>query len=239
MNRNRILAAIGFLCLTAGVLAFGSHNNGGANSAKKNEPPQERSEAVVVDDTQPGAADPGAQRSGAIPLRVVYRQLFHHYAALQKKAAELESQGKNGATVRHYYKRQAKLSDKLDRELERIAAKTDKEVERLDKRAKEVIDNYRAQFPNGEMKKGETLPPAPPELQTLQEERNRAVLAGRDELRKVFGEEEFKRFDEFVQQNVASKMKPVRFDRQRPPMAGAPRKPERTNRKPAERILEQ
>lgn len=238
MSRNRILIALCSLFVAAAALAFAAPNGGKSKDANKTAaPPQERSEAVIIDERQPNAAEE-EKRGGAIPLRVVYRQLFHHYVALKNKAAELESQGKNGATARHYYKREAKLSDKLERELERVAAKTDKEVEQLDKKAREVINQYRAQYPNGQMKKGETLPPAPPELQALQEEKNKAIMAGRDELRRAFGEDEFNRFEEFVRQNVASKMKPVRFDNPRPEIPGSPRKPELTNRKPSERILQ-
>lgn len=233
MSKKQLVIALCFLCVAAGALAFARQNaapqGAGPNAAKP-----ARNEALVVDDTRPDAET----GEGTIPLRVVYRQMFRHYVALKKKAAELEGQGKDGATLRNYYKREAKLADKLDRELDRIAAKTDRDIEQVDRKAKQIIDRYRERFPNGQLKKGETPPPAPPELRELQEEKDRLIARGRDELRQAFGEAEFTRFDEFVRQNVASKMKPVFFDRPRPELPGSPRKPEFTNRKPTERTVE-
>lgn len=239
MTKKRMLIVMCVITLAASALAFGyqaqtNHSQQHQDSqANKTSAPQEKSEAVVAASVS-GDNSP-VRQSGVIPERVVYRTMFRHFVALKKKAEEKEKQGQDGAALRHFYKREAKLNDKQEKELDRIASKVDLDVEKKDKRAKEIINEYRSHYPQGQIPKGETLPPPPAELQQLQDERNALILSARDELRKAFGEEEFQRFDKFVRDNIASKMKPVRFDRPRPEMPNAPRKPERTNRVPEER----
>jgi hypothetical protein len=171
---------------------------------------------------QPQAEDPSRMPAGSIPQFAVYRQLFHHYAALKAKADEMEQHGQTGADLRSFYKRQAKLEDKQDKILDKIASEVDAEVAKLDKQAKKIIDDERAKYPLGKIPAGQTPPPLPAGLRDLAAQRTQIILKGKKDLADAFGGPEFKRFDEFVQQRIASRMKPVRFDRERPQFPDAP-----------------
>ena len=50
-------------------------------------------------------------------------------------------------------------------------------------------------------------PPPPPELFAMQQERNAIILQARERLHAAFGEEEFTRFDQFVQKRIGSQVK--------------------------------
>lgn len=170
----------------------------------------------------PQGENPSRMPAGTIPPFAVYRQLFHHYAALKAKADEMERNGKSGADLRSFYKRQAKLEEKQDKLLDKIASAVDAEVEKLDKQAKKIIDDERAKHPLGKIPSGQTPPQPPAELRDLAAKRTQIILQGKKDLENSFGGPEFKRFDEFVQEHIAKRMKPVRFDRERPEFPGAP-----------------
>jgi hypothetical protein len=55
----------------------------------------------------------------------------------------------------------------------------------------------KGRFPDGKLPKSGS-PPPPPELKALWEERNAIILRARDQIRAVFGEEEFARFDNYA-----------------------------------------
>lgn len=165
----------------------------------------------------------GQPQGGQVPQYIVYRHLFRHVVTLKNKADEEERHGRDGAALRTLYKRNAELNDAEAAALAQIAEDADRQVAELDARAKQIIAEARAQHPGGELRPGETLPPPPAELAALQEERNAAVLQWRDRLRAVFGEDGFRRFDAFVQRDVAPRIKPVQLGIPRPVTPGNPR----------------
>ena len=70
-------------------------------------------------------------------------------------------------------------------------------------RAKPLIAAYKAQYPGGQVPHGQIPGPPPAELRKLSEERDASVLRARDRLRARFGDDEFKRFDNFVKTKIA------------------------------------
>ena len=64
-----------------------------------------------------------------------------------------------------------------------------------------------AQYPGGQLPHGEKPAPRPAELRALTEERDALVLRTCDRLRASLGEDEFKRFDDFVKHSVAPNAK--------------------------------
>ena len=128
------------------------------------------------------------QETLEIPEHVIYRHVFHHAYILRERAE---------------YRRQANLSEEQERVLLEIAIECEQEVQQQDARAKIIIDAYRARYPGGRVPTGETPPPPPAELRTLQTERNAIILRARDRLRTAFSEQEFERFNEFVRRRVA------------------------------------
>jgi hypothetical protein len=169
------------------------------------------------------AASPQSPKDAPeIPQYAVYRQLFRHFVFLKEKAAEKEGRGEDGSSLRAFYKRKAHLDDKQTEALDRIATETDDAVTKLDEKAKKITDKIRAQYPDGKLPRGQQPPPFPEELKAMQKQRNETILRGRGRLREALGAQEFQRFDEYVQQNVASRMKPIDFDRARPALPGGP-----------------
>lgn len=165
---------------------------------------------VAADDASAATreAPPPAERAAAtLPDHVVYWHLFHHVAALDRRAAELEKQGQDGSRLRSFYRDRARLSAAQAGTLSAVASDCDGEVAAQDRRAGEVIRAARARLAGGRLAKGETPPPPPAELAALQEARNAAVLRARDRLRRELGEDEFARFDRFVAARVAPRIR--------------------------------
>jgi len=154
------------------------------------------------------AAQPkqSVQQVQAIPEFEVYRQLFHHNVTMKHKADELEKQGKDGKFLREFYKRQAKLTDDEANVFDDIASKCDEEVARQDAMAKAIIDKQLVKNGNGKLAKGDRPSEPPPELRTLWDERNAIVMRYRYGLEAAFGASEFKRFSDYVNQDVMARM---------------------------------
>ena len=134
--------------------------------------------------------------------RSYYSHLFHHIVFLNRKADEQEQSGKDGEPLRTLYRRQIGLSEKQSRALYEISLDCVNAVAQQDKKAKQIIDQLRAQYPSGKIEQGEKLRPPPAELQAMQEERNQIILAARNRLRSALGEENFSRLDAFVKTSV-------------------------------------
>jgi hypothetical protein len=168
------------------------------------------------------AAPQNPQGAPEIPQFAVYRELFRHFVFLKEKAAEKEKRGEDGSAFRGFYKRKAGLDEKQVAALDLIASETDDAVTKLDERAKKITDKIRAKYPEGKLPRGQQPPAFPEELKAMQKQRNETILRGRDRLRDALGVQEFQRFDEYVQQNVASRMKPINFGRPRPAFPDGP-----------------
>ena len=114
--------------------------------------------------TQP-VAQSSTQASGQsqqpeVPDQIAYRHLFRYVGKLKKEAEELEAHGKDASSYRTHFKRAANLSEYHARALDDIATQYLSEVQAVDTRARQVIESYRAQYPNGKVPHGEH--PAPP-----------------------------------------------------------------------------
>jgi len=145
-----------------------------------------------------------------IPDQVVYKHLFQHTLALQRKAEQAEKEGKDSTQFRTHFKRQANLSDEEVQTLNQIATDWNFEMIPIEARAKVFLQIYKAQFPGGQLPHGQTPPPPPPELRTLSEERDAAVLRARDRLKTSLGETEFNRFHGFVRDRVMPNVQIIR-----------------------------
>lgn len=184
MTPKFTIFVIAFVLIAIVALAFSSQLNSAVQTSAQNNSPE-------------------------VPDAVVYRNLFRHAAALKAKADDLVRQGKDAEHLRGFFKRKADLSDEQAQAFNEISSQCALEIKVIDERAKPIIQVYKAQYPNGQVPHGQ-LPQAPPaELQQLTNERNELVLRKRDELRAVFGENEFKRFQEFVKTKIAPNVNSV------------------------------
>lgn len=134
-----------------------------------------------------------------VPEFVPYMFLFAHHGYNLKKAAELEQQGQDGARFRTMFKKRAALSNEESAILDQVTSDCEQELAQQDAKAQSIIDEYRKNYPVGRLPSGANLPPPPPELTALQEERNAIILRARDRLHAQLGDAEFARFHAFVQ----------------------------------------
>lgn len=145
---------------------------------------------------QPGTAGP-------LPESVKYWVLFRQMSALDAKAAEAEKRGLDGSVFRDAIRNGAQLTETQDAQFRSIAADCLARVEEKDQEALKIIRAARAAVPQGRLKKGDPLPEPPEELRWLQSERDALIDAAREDLRRTFGEQEFGRFQSFVDEKVA------------------------------------
>lgn len=189
MRKRYVVVFFCGVMLAASVFIFG-------RPAKSDKASQPRVLSVSNPAPQPAA------KPAPAPEHIYYNHLFHHIAFLNKKAADEEAQGRDGSALRTLYQRQMNLSEPQSRALDEVALNCVRAVARQDEKAKRVIDRFRARYPEGRVPTGEQLPPPPPELQLMQEERDLIILRARNRLRGVLGEQVFSRVDRFVKKNV-------------------------------------
>jgi hypothetical protein len=156
---------------------------------------------------QPATTAP--QQIGELPEHVSYKFLFHHLRVLKEEAEKSERQGRGKSTLLLRFQEEAALTDNQFRKLQEEALNCERRVEELDAKAKTIIEAARAQFPLGIVPLGQEVPPIPPELLALQEERDSTILRSRDRLRAAFGERSFARFHDSVQRRIASQVQTV------------------------------
>jgi len=147
------------------------------------------------------AASP--KQAAKVPEHVMYKHLFHHVMALKKRTEDTEKEGKDASQFKTHFIRKANLSPEQSRILEEVAGEFDQEEQLIAAKAKPLVEAYKAQYPNGQVPHGQTPARPPEELRKLSEERDAAVLRARDSLHVRLGDEEFKRFDNFVKTHIA------------------------------------
>ena len=149
------------------------------------------------------------RESQQVPQYVIYSQAFRHIKELNKKADDEQRQGRDGEHFRKLYKTMANLDEVQASELDQIAAETNAEIEKLNKRAMQIIAEIRAKHPDGKLAQGEMPPTPPAELAELTAKRRDLILQGRERIRAVYGEDEFQRFDKFLQDRMKPAIRPL------------------------------
>ena len=202
MTKKRLMTVLCLIVLAAGALIFSKQAEGTSPTPPTNSAAQEAAPA------QPPAA--------TIPQHVVYDLLFREIVAFRSKATAEERQGREGGWFRAYHQRRGGLNEQQGEALAGIAVASQRRVAILDRQAKEIIDAARARHPNGRLNEGETLPAPPEELGNLQQQRNTVILRAVEQLRAALGPAQFQRFNEFVQQDIASRVRPLQGNERRP-----------------------
>jgi hypothetical protein len=137
------------------------------------------------------------------PQHLVYRALFRHVAHLDEAAAKEDAAGRNGDSLRSYYKHSAALSDRDEASLKRIATECNNVVRALDQKSQQIILRVRSSYPNGRLMSRSALPALPQELKDLQVQRDGLIKGHIDRLKQALGDEASLKFDEFVQDKFA------------------------------------
>lgn len=139
----------------------------------------------------------------AIPEAVIYSILFHYVVDVKAQAEEVARSGKDASSLSSHFRRAANLDDRQARILDEIATEVVREVESQNGKAREAIDKFKSQFPGGKVPKGVKLPPPPPELREMQQEKNAILLLGHDKLRAALGEGGYSNLTAYIRAYIA------------------------------------
>lgn len=217
MNKRRSIVVLCVMFLATGALAIGKKAGLAPFTAfsrrvEKGDLLEPHNTVLGQPQSQTSQNNLSQPQSADVPKHVVYDLLFRQMTAFKKKADDDEGHGKNSAFLRSYHKNKAKLNDQQGAVLEKVAADYHLKVAKLDNQAKKIIDAERKRHPQSKLGEGEQIPLLPMELKSLSQQRVNLILQSRDQLHAALGDAEFQRFDDFVQQDIASKLKPVQSD---------------------------
>ena len=153
-----------------------------------------RVSGTTADDHKHSASSPNTPAE-----HVAYEFLFRRVILFRQRASAAGQPLAPDFTL----KREAGLSDDQVRMLADIAATCLEEVDALDQRARVVINEFRSRFPGRVVPRNADISP-PRELTVMQQQRDAAFLRGRARLQQVFGEQEFNRFNRFMQERYGT-----------------------------------
>jgi len=191
MRRKFLYLSCGALVVSVGLFSFTYH-------AQRLKPAttEQKSSALTGNSSQ---SDTSASPSDEY---IAYRHVFAHIYS-EAKAEEKSNQDVNAAI--ELYRNSVPLSENEAKVLAKIALETETKTLVTEKQAATIIKRFRARI-DAELKAGKKPSPNPPELQTLQEQRIKTTLQGRDELRNAFGDSTFSRFDKFLKESMNLKI---------------------------------
>ena len=133
---------------------------------------------------------------------IAYRHVFAHIYSEEHGDGKPDQ---NVNTAVEFFKQSVPLTQDEAKVLAKIALETETHPLAIEEQATTIIRRFREKI-DAELKSGRNPSPEPPELQTLQKQRVRITLQGRDELRKTFGESTFSRFNSFVKEGMNLKI---------------------------------
>jgi hypothetical protein len=143
------------------------------------------------------------------PFRPRSRALFlpvRPHLNQDKLAAQEVAAGKNGGYIRNYYASTVGLSSSDFQVLHDTALPCRTAVAQQDDAALLVIKDFRTRAAAAHAA-GAPLPPAPPELTIMQQQRNNIVLGCVDQLKQKMTSPGFQKLDQFVHQELAKHVK--------------------------------
>lgn len=144
-----------------------------------------------------------AERESLIEDHILYETVFRFDLSFRRKALEQELMGQPVTSFKSYFKDEIGLTDEENEILRQTGLEYLEEMHPIDAQAIQVLADFREQFPDGYVETGQEVPPPPPALAGLQEQRNATALNGRDKLASRFSSKTFQNFDEFVKTKFA------------------------------------
>ncbi|GEM_PF-3323516 len=144
-----------------------------------------------------------------LPDHALYSAFFRNILALEDAAAKHDKAGRKGDEVRTYYQNLLGLTPAEAATLKQVAQDYSDAVHKLDIRAKEIIDQARAPYPNHGLPVGAKPPAVPEELRQLNVRKAEIAIEQKQSLQRNFSQESFQHLDLYVQ-NSFSKQVTVR-----------------------------
>lgn len=166
--------------------------------------------STMVRPTQSSQQQPASPPESRAPEQVVYGAFFHQVVEMKDDARNLERSGKSGDLLRTFVELHARLNSDEARVLDEVASSCVQEVSQQDQEALAVIEKFRAQFPGGKVPKGTKLPPPPPELKAMQQQRDAIILSARDRLRTELGQAGFNKVSIFIEKYISPNTRRVK-----------------------------
>ena len=139
---------------------------------------------------------------GRIPLPLLYRHFLAYQNHLDRAAAALNQQGKNGDELRNHFQQKLGFSDDQFSAVRQTALRLETELKEQDAKAKTIVDATRAKFPHT-IQTPADLPPVPPELLQLQQERDSLIEKEVASLKAILGASAVNKLDTFLQHDFA------------------------------------
>jgi len=140
------------------------------------------------------------------PLSMLYVFFLNYQSHLDQVADTLTKQGKNGSDFRSHFQRQLGFSDAEFASVRTAAAQLQTKLHDQDMRAKAIIDATRPNHPT-RIKNAADLPPLPPELIVLQQERNGLIEREVAKLRASLGPKQAAKLDALIQNDFVRNVK--------------------------------
>jgi len=159
-----------------------------------------------------------------MPEEVMYYALFQQVDTLAKKDAEFRAQGETTTFKETFYRTRLNLAPAQFAAIETVKSGYLTGISALDARAREIIDKYRAKYPNGELKRldppkdasrmflgYETPPPVPAELNGLQKQKDQGARDAREKIRQALGDEAFAGFESSLRAHLTRVLVPLKL----------------------------
>ncbi len=133
--------------------------------------------------------------------RVVYWQVFKQVVLLDNQADLADQSGQGGAPWRNFYQNKAAMTATEAALLKSTAHSTVNAVHAIDQQINAAVVAYRALVRLSTSRS--TMPPLPPELATLQTQKDNLILSSLAAVQSGFGSSRFQNLDKFVQSYIA------------------------------------
>jgi hypothetical protein len=140
--------------------------------------------------------------SDKMPEHLRYYFVFRHISLLTQNALAAERKGEDGSRYRLHYRNIALLNDHQMSQLNQMANECLRAVAVHDARIKQLVNEARAGILGGKLERGAPLPKPPAELKEIEAERDRVIKGAYTRLIDLFGEMEFRRFNERIEKSM-------------------------------------
>jgi hypothetical protein len=139
---------------------------------------------------------------------------------LDKAAASREQQGKDGNWLRNHYQQKLGFNDSEYAVVRESAVRLQSDLKQIDDEVQAIVQAERAKRPRI-LLSPDDLPPVPPRLLELRDEREAVIQRNVENLKGVLGPELVTKLDAFLENEIAPN---VKVQSLRPPRPHDPRK---------------
>jgi hypothetical protein len=140
-----------------------------------------------------------------VPEEILWRVIFSFPEKLEKMADKARQEGQDDSLWTNYFIRQAGVSIENNQILAEKSSSFSKEVVAIDKRNKQIIEEFRTKNLklDGQNEKSVSNFTPSTELIALQKQKDEVTLSYRDDFKAAIGEEAFAKFDKWLKEDFS------------------------------------